>query len=393
MNLLRYSVLFLVCFLADIPSGFGKEKAYSEKQGLKLHQRVWELVAKHYYDPDVGGRDWNSIAKKGRRLIPEAENWKEAYQIIDSMLDEFDDAHTFVWSPKKLAEERKEAFVGVGFQTVLHADQPDLNIVNHVITGSPAAEAGIEQGWLFLNSNEIRAQARVAGETKLYRFLDRYERLQEIPLAATPMANWKSGWIRKDLEGGIIYFRMDDFDPGVANWLKGEMELLSGVDSAIIDVRWNPGGLLGELTKVLEQLVPYGTEVGLIKSRNGKSQRWIIKNKSIGKPKLTDYVILVSNYSASSSEILASVIQNENLGVIAGVAPTAGEVLFSPSRDLPGGGLLKIAARDFVDSNRKRLQGNGVVPDIRTKNRSFFELRRGIDPTLNAAISHLHKNK
>jgi carboxyl-terminal processing protease len=100
-------------------------------------------------------------------------------------------------------------------------------------------------------------------------------------------------------------------------------------------------------------------------------------------------VVMISPYSASCSEILARVFQYHGRARIIGTHVSSGEVLFSPSWDLPGGGLLKISARDYLDPGGERLQGRGVTPDIMLEARSFFQIRRGSDPALDRAILEL----
>jgi carboxyl-terminal processing protease len=91
-----------------------------------------------------------------------------------------------------------------------------------------------------------------------------------------------------------------------------------GVDKLILDLRGNPGGYLGAAIAVCDELLPpnelivytYGKEVG--------KQNYFATSKGLFKKHTQKVVVLIDEYSASASEIVAGAIQDHDRGTIIG---------------------------------------------------------------------------
>lgn len=362
------------------------ESAWEQRN--HLHQLVWKTVNDYYYDSAIGGLNWDEVGFDSQKAVMNTSTIEDVYAELDVMVDKLDDKHTYILSPKEFEEFKHSEFVGVGFTGIRHPDEQDLDLVFSVIPEGPADRAGVQAGWLFLNGRDIKPGNQKNGVSVLYRFLDQYGILHEIKLvpAELPKNSYKRE--SKILEADTLYIRFDNFNEGLEHWFAQQLVDHADKNALIIDVRWNPGGRKYVLDRILSLLLPPHTGIGTTVTRNENPrivQTPRVRNMEVWQGSI---VVLISPYSASCSEILARVLQFHHKATIMG-SVSAGEVLFSPSWALPGGGLLRVAARDYLDPAGVRLQDKGVEPDILIEPRSFFEIRRGHDPLLERAVEML----
>jgi C-terminal processing protease CtpA/Prc len=213
------------------------------KQRLLLHREVWKLVNDHYYDPSFRGLDWNQIGSASREQIEQSGNLEEVYSVLKDMVNGLDDRHTFLLSPEEYADLLRAEYVGVGFMTFNHSDEKDLNVVIRVVPGSPADRAGIKPGWLFLNGLEMNPDNRTTGVEEKFRFLDHFQRLQEISLTPEELPKVAADWEATLYNDELLYLRFDNFEEGLELWIARQLIEHEDLKGIILDVRWNPGGV------------------------------------------------------------------------------------------------------------------------------------------------------
>lgn len=359
-----------------------------EQKG-QLHREVWKTIYDYYYDPAFNGVDWVAVGRETNDLLPQAADIEAVYEVLKTMASALNDPHTYVLSPRENLDFEAAESVGVGLTTSRHENMNDVDIVLRVAEGSPAEQAGVLPGWLWLNSLDVRQQSMALGEVVLYRFLDHYEQIQELELKNSLIPKQSNQREVLMLDGNVLYLRFDYFQKGIAQWVDAQLREHPQAEGLVLDLRWNPGGLTSELNLMFQSFLPENSNIGIVVTRK-KQLTHEFTAPFYDKPAVEiPMAVLVSPYSASCSEILAAVVKFHGRGTVLGTGTTAGEVLFSPGWKLPGGGLLKIAAKNYLTPAGQRLQGEGVSPHVLTDPRSLFEFRRGIDPTLDAAVAAL----
>lgn len=155
------------------------------------------------------------------------------------------------------------------------------------------------------------------------------------------------------------------------------------IESLIIDLRGNGGGLIDEAVKILGYFVPKGTEVLITKGKNKQTER-IYKTPT--EPLFPDMrlAILTNRASASASEIVAGAVQDLDRGIIVGER-TFGKGLVQNVRPVGFGGHVKITTAKYyipsgrciqaIDYSHRNEDGSvGRVPDSLT---SEFKTRNG----------------
>ena len=153
--------------------------------------------------------------------------------------------------------------------------------------------------------------------------------------------------------GTAGYIKMDDFTPGAAKEVEEALKKLKreGATGIILDLRANPGGLLFEAINIVNLFISKGLEVV---STKGKVEDWNKTYRTLSQPADTEIplVILVSEGTASASEIVAGALQDYDRTVLVG-KKTFGKGLVQTTRQLPYKSQLKVTtAKYYIPSGR-----------------------------------------
>ena len=150
------------------------------------------------------------------------------------------------------------------------------------------------------------------------------------------------------------YVLLRDFTDKSAMEMKlaiNEMIKKHQIESLVIDLRNNGGGLIDEAVKIVGYFVPKGTEVVATKGKNQLTER---AYKTPSEPLFPEMrlSILTNRGSASASEIVAGAIQDLDRGIILGER-TFGKGLVQNIRPVGYGGHLKVTtAKYYIPSGR-----------------------------------------
>ena len=150
------------------------------------------------------------------------------------------------------------------------------------------------------------------------------------------------------------YIRQDDFTDKTAQAVKAAFEDLKQnhqINSLIIDLRGNTGGILEAAVQIANLFVPKGQEIvsthGKIKQRD-RTYRTSINPVDTEIP----IAVLISGMSASASEILAGALQDLDRAVLIGER-SYGKGLVQSPRDLPYDGMVKVTiSKYYIPSGR-----------------------------------------
>jgi carboxyl-terminal processing protease len=152
---------------------------------------------------------------------------------------------------------------------------------------------------------------------------------------------------------GVGYIDMTrGFNIDTAEGLQGALDLLHarGMNSLVLDLRNNPGGFLEQAVRVAEAFLPSGQLILKQKGRDGLNDRtYESRNPD---PDRTPLVILVNDFTASASEIVAGAMQDHDRAMIVGQT-SFGKGLVQSIIPLDGGaGLTLTSAKYFTPSGR-----------------------------------------
>ncbi|MFG0333104.1 MAG: S41 family peptidase [Maioricimonas sp. JB049] len=294
-----------------------------------------------------------------------------ALEFLNGTLDALDPYSSFIPAQTGLGPGAglEEHIVGIGVE--LKADEAGA-LVMGVLEGGPAAESRLQKGdrivaidgrsvkGMGLNQVadlitgpsgtsvrlQIRRDGREYGATLVRRSI------YVSSVAGARMINGETGYVR------LKHFSESSAeDLGKAMW-----DLYNrGMNTLVLDLRGNPGGLLTESIQVSDLFLPQGTIVST-KGRTARdnmsesahwSQTWRLP-----------LVVLVDGNSASASEIFAAAIQENGRGVVVG-RRTYGKGTVQthfPLRTVRGE--LKLTTAKFYSPKGREMAGAGVTPDV-----------------------------
>ena len=356
---------------------------------VRVFDRVWGLVADWHYDPKLHGVDWPAAGLKYGAEVVAAADDQALYAALGAMVGLLKDSHTHALSPTQTKERRTQTRARTGFYMTRVEGRW---IVSELVAGSPAELAGVKTGWVVVARNGTafgeRSEARPQeGEVAQWEFLDDRDQPVALAIVAESLSTKPRQEVRV-LAGGVVYLRFDAFDPADRRWLSDELKMNRAAPGVVIDLRRNPGGgtiSLGiTIGEFFDRAVDCGTFITRGGYRGGKSS-WQIGSARYG----GSVVVLVDGATGSAAEIFAAVLQEHGRATIVG-RKTAGAVLASWYHGLPDGGELQLSRQDYVTPKGRRLENEGVAPDVKVV-RTVADVRAGRDVDLEAALRVLAK--
>ena len=353
-------------------------------RNLRVFNATWSLVADKHYDAKLSGLDWPSAAVVFGPRAAAAADQKALYAVINEMLAPLKDSHTHALSPEQADERRTQLRARTGF-SLTRLD--GRWAVADVVKGSPAELGGVQRGWIVVSRNGKVLTDRNDfhandGEVVQWEFLDTRDQPVALALKARPFSTKPRQEVR-ELPGGFVYLRFDGFDGPDRRWLSAHLKAHRTAPGVIIDLRQNPGGETLSLGITIGEFFDRSVDCGTFVSRGGSRGE---KNSwQIGSAHYAGRVaILIDGASASAAEIFSAVLQDHGRATLVG-RKTAGAVLASWFYSLPDGGELQLSREDYFAPKGRRLEGNGLVPDVKVEP-TLADLRAGRDPDLDAAL-------
>ena len=160
----------------------------------------------------------------------------------------------------------------------------------------------------------------------------------------------------------IGYLQIVQFGDQTAEELERGLQQLKsqGLQGLILDLRWNPGGLLDQAVAVCQKLLPRGQ---LVVSTEGR--RTLEKYYARGGDELqgVPIVVLANLGSASASEIVAGCLQDLHRAVVLG-EKTFGKGSVQTIFQLADGSALKLTVAKYYTPSHKVIHQHGITPDI-----------------------------
>jgi carboxyl-terminal processing protease len=305
------------------------------------------------------------------------------YGLLNSLGDPYTsymDKKTF----SSFLEMTKGAYVGIG--TLITIDKSDNSLV--IISSyenSPASKAGILPGDKILavdnqtasinNYEKIISKLKGSEGTsvriKIYRPSENQTRdvdvIREEINSPTVM--------RKVFNNDIGYIRITNFDENTYDQFMNAYNKIAHINlkGLVIDLRNNPGGLLGSVIRIADELIPKSCIV-YTEDKFGNKKYFYSDENFIKTP----LAILVNENSASASEVLSGAVKDLKRGVLIGTK-TFGKGLVQSLFPLRDGSAVKITIAKYYTPSGVCINGKGIEPDYEVK----------LDPELSMRASNL----
>lgn len=260
-------------------------------------------------------------------------------ELMRGALEPLDDFTTIIW-PQDVDEFDKHTrgdFIGVGI-SIIKNKAGEIEVVTP-LEDTPAFRHGIQAGDIIskVDGVEIKSYSlnkvvdTITGlpDTPVTLTIRRGESDIEFPLVRSRVKIQSvKGWARRadeswnywaDEDNKIAYVRLTNFQKNTAEDLANVMSELraKGLKGLILDLRWNPGGLLDSAWQVSSLFLNRGDGVVSTKSRN-QSEDQRLTAAGDGPYSDIPLVVLVDEGSASASEIVSGAIRDNHRGTVIG---------------------------------------------------------------------------
>jgi carboxyl-terminal processing protease len=312
-------------------------------------------------------------------------------EFVYGALDTLDQFSMFI-APEKSGSTSlglKPNMVGIGVEIEAHPQ--GLKILK-ALAGGPAAAATLQRGDIITAVDgrpvaglELSQAADLIGGANgspVQLQLRRDNMIGDVTLVRRQFAVQSVSEVRME-QANVGYIKLDQFAESSTKELDAALWKLhnEGMQSLVLDLRGNPGGLLTTAIELSDRFLPRGTIVSTRgRTQNDNSQE-VAQHANTWKVPL---VVLIDSDSASASEIFAAAVQENGRGVIVGeksYGKGTVQTLF-PLKSVSSA--LRLTTAKFYSPEGREMAGVGVTPDIRiTKSLSD---RNGIDATLQAGL-------
>lgn len=267
----------------------------------------------------------------------------------------------------RLNEMTDGTFGGIG--VVLGQRNKEFVVISPM-EGSPGAKAGIEAGDKILKVNDADTKGRSL-EDVVSTIRGKKGTNVKLLLEHKNGEQFTADIVRDDIkiksvagkmlpDSKIGYIRISMFNENTGEEFKKAYEKLEqeGMQATLLDLRHNPGGLLGECVKVANYIVPNGPVVS-ITDKKGKTQVYKSKLEKVKYP----LAVLIDHGSASASEIVSGAVQDTKAGKLFGVK-TYGKGCVQSVFHITADTGLKLTTAMYYTPSGRSIHKVGVEPDV-----------------------------
>ena len=296
--------------------------------------------------------------------VDETDENKLVESAIIGMLEELD-PHSTYSNPeevKKMNEPLQGNFDGIGIQFNM---AEDTLFVIQPVSGGPSEKVGIRAGDRIVMVNDtLIAGVKMSTEDIMRRlkgpkgtkvnvkvvrrgvdeqlsFTIERDKIPVYSLDASYMMTPRIGYIKINRFGATTHA---EFMEALAS-LKGQ-----GMQDLILDLQGNGGGYLNAAIDIADEFLGQGELIVYTEGRRNPRRDFFAKGN--GKHQQGKLVVLVDEFSASASEIVAGAVQDQDRGMVVG-RRTFGKGLVQRPIDLPDGSMIRLTvARYYTPAGR-----------------------------------------
>ncbi len=344
----RWGVIVTVSVISFLSGGWLLQRGTAAGGNVYQQARLFDDVLGHvsaYYVDSLGETDLYEKATEGM-----LEQLKDPYSVLLTG-DDY----------KALTEQTSGNYAGLGIQ--IDVRDGWITVVAP-LPETPAERAGVQtgdqiievdgkstEGWK--NDEAVKALRGVAG-SKIIITVRRsgIPEPLEYPLTRAQI-HMRSVPAGIQFDGGVGYISLNPVSETSAGELRQEITAMrrKGMKSLILDLRFNPGGLLDQGVEVSDLFLDSKQEIVSTRGRARGSTKQFFDDARQAWPELP-IVVLVNEGSASAAEIIAGALQDHDRAVVVGT-PTFGKGLVQTLFPLGEGVALKLTtARWFTPSGR-----------------------------------------
>lgn len=321
---------------------------------------------------------------------------KQTYGAIEGMLKTLgDEGHTRFLTPEERKQNTKSlsgVYEGIGIEIESKGDKV---VVVAPIEGSPADRAGFESGDVLISVNgksvrgaeisEVVNKVRGPQGTDVEVIVLRGQQERTFDIQRDEIKSPAVSWAMIP-ETDIAYVLLSSFTDDSAGDLREAFDKAraAGARRFVLDLRNNPGGRLDQAVQMAGYFLEPGSVIYIRKDASDEREQITVE----GDPESTDapLVVLVNEGSASSSEILAGALRDNDR------APVIGETTFGTGTVLSefvlrDGSSILLGVAEWLTPDGDFIRDTGITPDVKVS------LEKGTEPLAPNALRGLSREE
>lgn len=318
--------------------------------------------------------------------------------IYSGMIASLDDPYSAYYSAEELEEMEQDVegiYFGIGAYVGIDT-ATSLPVISGVIEGTPAEEADLRDGDLIymvddtltqgMDTTEVVSLIRGEENTSVHLTLIREGEEDYVEVDVTRRQVESPTVEYEMLDNNIAYIQITEFDQVTIDQFTEALAVCKGSDmeGLILDLRSNPGGSLNAVCEIARKILPKGLIVYTEDKYGAKEELTCDGNNEIQVP----MVVLVNDYSASASEILAGAIQDYGKGILIGTQ-TYGKGIVQRVIALSDGSAVKLTISHYYTPNGRNIHEVGIEPDVIVEFDGEAYYNDGFDNQLEEAVTYM----
>lgn len=319
-------------------------------------ETLMQTIKDYYYEP-----------------VDEEKLLEGAYKGMFEALDDPYSEYVATGEGEQYLKDITGAFGGIGMQFFME-DDGGYVFVDSVYLDSPADKAGLKAGDIVtkvdgtdvkgMEAEAVKNMVRGEVGSKVELTYKHNDKETTVVITREVISEQTVASVLLDKEHfgedtGLGYIQIAMFGSGTAADFKQELTKMenAGVKGLVIDLRNNGGGLVDAAVAVADELMNKGTVV----YAQPKTGDRIFYTTEDGRTDLP-YVLIVNEYSASATEILATGVQSNKEGKLVG-QKTYGKGIIQSAQELGDGSAIKMTVYQYYTPDGNPIHKVGVTPD------------------------------
>ena len=340
------------------------------------------------------------LEKINKEYVDEVNQSESMDSAINGLLQSLDPYSAYM-SPKifkQMQTETSGEFGGLGIEVGMEAGV--VKVISP-IDDTPASKAGLKAGDYIVKINNTQVQGKSLSEAvdlmrgpvgsgielTVRRIGEKKALVFNIVREVIQVQSVKS----EVFEDDIGYIRLTSFNDNSSDQIKKQIKKLNknkNINSYILDLRNNPGGLLSQAIKISDFFLDNGEIVSTKSRKKSENRKWFAKGGDITGGKTL--LVLINYGSASASEIVAGALKDHKRAILLG-ENSYGKGSVQSIIPLKNRGAIRLTVAKYYLPSGKSISEVGVRPDIEiSEEGDDFRINSDTDNQLSYAIKLLN---
>jgi len=340
------------------------------------------------------------LEKINKEYVDDVDPSKSMDAAINGLLQSLDPYSAYMTpeSFESMQTETSGEFGGLGIEVGMEAGV--VKVISP-IDDTPASKAGLKAGDYIVKIEGTQVQGKTLTEavelmrgpvgSSLEITVRRKGKKKAIIFNITREIIKVQSVKSKILNDSVGYIRLTSFNENSSQQIKKAILKFNknkNLNSFILDLRNNPGGLLSQAIKISDFFLENGEIVSTKSRRASENRKWFAKKGDLIDGK--SMIVLINYGSASASEIVAGALKDHKRAIIIG-ENSYGKGSVQSIIPLKNKGAIRLTISKYYLPSGKSISEIGITPDIEVEESAGnFKINTDTDNQLNFAIKLLN---